>query len=72
MEAIPSAEIPVTFTDIGGLDPIIDNLRETVIYLLALLHLDSTTSSLLTALSSVLLSKPCWLKPSRANPAPRS
>ncbi|KAI7306301.1 ATPase family AAA domain-containing protein 1, partial [Hortaea werneckii] len=51
-------EIPITFSDIGGLDPIIDDLRETVIYPLTLPHLYSTTSSLLTAPSGVLLYGP--------------
>ncbi|KAI7215662.1 ATPase family AAA domain-containing protein 1 [Hortaea werneckii] len=58
MEVISPAEIPITFTDIGGLDPIIDDLRETVIYPLTLPHLYSTTSSLLTAPSGVLLYGP--------------
>ncbi|KAI7097364.1 ATPase family AAA domain-containing protein 1 [Hortaea werneckii] len=58
MEVISPAEIPITFSDIGGLDPIIDDLRETVIYPLTLPHLYSTTSSLLTAPSGVLLYGP--------------
>ncbi|KAI7260444.1 ATPase family AAA domain-containing protein 1 [Hortaea werneckii] len=58
MEVISPAEIPITFADIGGLDPIIDDLRETVIYPLTLPHLYTTTSSLLTAPSGVLLYGP--------------
>ncbi|GAB1730369.1 hypothetical protein NU195Hw_g7573t1 [Hortaea werneckii] len=58
MEVVSPAEIPITFADIGGLDPIIDDLRETVIYPLTLPHLYSTTSSLLTAPSGVLLYGP--------------
>ncbi|KAI6881790.1 hypothetical protein D0861_05812 [Hortaea werneckii] len=58
MEVISPAEIPITFNDIGGLDPIIDDLRETVIYPLTLPHLYTTTSSLLTAPSGVLLYGP--------------
>ncbi|KAI6853546.1 hypothetical protein KC338_g9504, partial [Hortaea werneckii] len=58
MEVVSPAEIPITFADIGGLDPIIDDLRETVIYPLTLPHLYTTTSSLLTAPSGVLLYGP--------------
>ncbi|KAI7526596.1 ATPase family AAA domain-containing protein 1, partial [Hortaea werneckii] len=57
-EVVSPAEIPITFADIGGLDPIIDDLRETVIYPLTLPHLYTTTSSLLTAPSGVLLYGP--------------
>ncbi|KAI7635012.1 ATPase family AAA domain-containing protein 1, partial [Hortaea werneckii] len=58
MEVVSPAEIPITFADIGGLDLIIDDLRETVIYPLTLPHLYTTTSSLLTAPSGVLLYGP--------------
>ncbi|KAI7580263.1 ATPase family AAA domain-containing protein 1, partial [Hortaea werneckii] len=59
---IPESSKPAgetsTYVNIGGLDPIIDDLRETVIYPLTLPHLYTTTSSLLTAPSGVLLYGP--------------
>jgi len=58
MEVVSPAEIPVTFDDIGGLDDIIEELRESVIYPLTLPHLYSSHSSLLTAPSGVLLYGP--------------
>ena len=58
MEVVSPAEIPVTFEDIGGLDDIIDELRESVIYPLTLPHLYAGHSSLLTAPSGVLLYGP--------------
>lgn len=58
MEVVSPAEIPVTFEDIGGLDDIIEELRESVIYPLTLPHLYSGHSSLLTAPSGVLLYGP--------------
>jgi len=39
MEVISPTQIPITFIDIGGLDPIIADLRETVIYSINLSHL---------------------------------
>lgn len=47
-----------TFIDIGGLDPIIEELKESVIYPLTLPHLYSHSSSLLSAPSGVLLYGP--------------
>lgn len=58
MEVVSPADIPVTFQDIGGLDEIIEELREAVIYPLTLPHLYSGHSSLLTAPSGVLLYGP--------------
>ncbi|KAI9890258.1 MAG: hypothetical protein M1814_004293 [Vezdaea aestivalis] len=51
-------DIPVSFSDIGGLDDIIDELRESVIYPLTMPHLYSRTSPLLSAPSGVLLHGP--------------
>ena len=45
-------------TDIGGLDPIIEELKESIIYPLTLPHLYSHSSSLLSAPSGVLLYGP--------------
>ncbi|KAK3621661.1 mitochondrial dynamin GTPase Msp1 [Elasticomyces elasticus] len=58
MEVVSPQDIPVGFADIGGLDDIIDDLRESVIYPLTLPHLYSSHSSLLTAPSGVLLYGP--------------
>lgn len=58
MEVVSPKEIPVTFEDIGGLEDIIDELRESVIYPLTMPHLYSQHSSLLTAPSGVLLYGP--------------
>ncbi|KAF1913354.1 P-loop containing nucleoside triphosphate hydrolase protein [Ampelomyces quisqualis] len=58
MEVVAPDEIPVTFEDIGGLDPIIEELKESVIYPLTLPHLYSHSSSLLSAPSGVLLYGP--------------
>jgi ATPase family AAA domain-containing protein 1 len=58
MEVVSPSDIPVTFRDIGGLDEIIEELRESVIYPLTLPHLYSAHSSLLTAPSGVLLYGP--------------
>lgn len=58
MEVVSPGEIPVTFNDIGGLDDIIEELRESVIYPLTLPHLYTGHSSLLTAPSGVLLYGP--------------
>ena len=58
MEVVSPSEIPVTFDDIGGLDDIIEELRESVIYPLTLPHLYASHSSLLTAPSGVLLYGP--------------
>ncbi|KAI0329052.1 ATPase [Cubamyces sp. BRFM 1775] len=56
-EVIHPDDIDVRFTDIGGLDPIISSLRESVIYPLRFPHL-YTSSSLLGAPKGVLLFGP--------------
>jgi SpoVK/Ycf46/Vps4 family AAA+-type ATPase len=58
MEVVSPDEIPVTFDDIGGLDGIIEELTESVIYPLTMPHLYSGHSSLLSAPSGVLLYGP--------------
>lgn len=58
MEVVSPEEIPVTFDDIGGLDGIIEELTESVIYPLTMPHLYSGHSSLLSAPSGVLLYGP--------------
>ncbi|KAK3112073.1 mitochondrial dynamin GTPase Msp1 [Teratosphaeriaceae sp. CCFEE 6253] len=58
MEVVSPSSIPVTFADIGGLDSLIDDLRESVIYPLTMPHLYSSHSSLLSAPSGVLLYGP--------------
>ncbi|KAF2260749.1 AAA-domain-containing protein [Lojkania enalia] len=58
MEVVAPEEIPVSFDDIGGLDPIIEELKESVIYPLTMPHLYSSSSSLLSAPSGVLLYGP--------------
>ncbi|QIX00943.1 hypothetical protein AMS68_006460 [Peltaster fructicola] len=58
MEVVSPQEIPVTFADIGGLEQIIDELRESVIYPLTMPQLYASHSSLLTAPSGVLLYGP--------------
>ncbi|KAF1995394.1 AAA-domain-containing protein [Amniculicola lignicola CBS 123094] len=58
MEVVAPEEIPVSFDDIGGLDSIIEDLKESVIYPLTLPHLYTSSSSLLSAPSGVLLYGP--------------
>ncbi|KAL4803975.1 P-loop containing nucleoside triphosphate hydrolase protein [Aspergillus unguis] len=58
MDVVAPDDIPVSFEDIGGLEDIIEELKESVIYPLTLPHLYSSTSSLLTAPSGVLLYGP--------------
>ncbi|TAQ90023.1 hypothetical protein B7494_g1633 [Chlorociboria aeruginascens] len=58
MEVVAPEDIPVGFDDIGGLDDIIEELKESVIYPLTMPHLYSHTSSLLAAPSGVLLYGP--------------
>jgi ATPase family AAA domain-containing protein 1 len=58
MDVVAPDEIPVSFDDIGGLDDIIEELKESVIYPLTMPHLYSSTSSLLSAPSGVLLYGP--------------
>ncbi|QDS69742.1 hypothetical protein FKW77_010087 [Venturia effusa] len=58
MEVVAPEDIAVKFDDIGGLDTIIEELKESVIYPLTLPHLYSHSSSLLSAPSGVLLYGP--------------
>ncbi|USP74669.1 hypothetical protein yc1106_01943 [Curvularia clavata] len=58
MEVVAPEEIPVSFEDIGGLDSIIEELKESVIYPLTMPHLYAHSSSLLSAPSGVLLYGP--------------
>lgn len=58
MDVVAPEDIPVGFKDIGGLDDIIEELNESVIYPLTMPHLYSSSSSLLTAPSGVLLHGP--------------
>lgn len=57
-EVISPKDIPVSFDDIGGLDSIIEELREGIIYPLTMPHLYTSHSSLLSAPSGVLLYGP--------------
>ncbi|CCX14772.1 P-loop containing nucleoside triphosphate hydrolase protein [Pyronema domesticum] len=57
-EVVAPEDIHVSFKDIGGLDPIIEELRESVIYPLTLPGLFSSSSSLLSAPKGVLLYGP--------------
>lgn len=54
-EIIPPSSIDVTFESIGGLDDIIANLRETVIYPLTFPELFAGSNGLLSAPKGVLL-----------------
>ncbi|KAI5295026.1 hypothetical protein KEM52_002572 [Ascosphaera acerosa] len=58
MDVVAPDDIPVSFDDIGGLDDIIDELKESVIYPLTMPQLYTSTSSLLSAPSGVLLYGP--------------
>jgi SpoVK/Ycf46/Vps4 family AAA+-type ATPase len=58
MELVAPKDIPVSFDDIGGLEDIIEELKESVIYPLTMPHLYSHSSSLLSAPSGVLLYGP--------------
>ena len=58
MELIAPKDIPVSFEDIGGLEDIIEELKESVIYPLTMSKLYSQASSLLSAPSGVLLYGP--------------
>ncbi|KAJ6083848.1 hypothetical protein N7467_007983 [Penicillium canescens] len=58
MDVVAPEDIAVSFEDIGGLDEIIEELKESVIYPLTMPHLYASTSSLLTAPSGVLLYGP--------------
>jgi SpoVK/Ycf46/Vps4 family AAA+-type ATPase len=57
-DVVAPEDIPVSFEDIGGLEDIIEELKESVIYPLTMPHLYSSSSSLLTAPSGVLLYGP--------------
>ncbi|EER28404.1 ATPase, AAA family protein [Coccidioides posadasii C735 delta SOWgp] len=58
MDVVAPEDIPVSFNDIGGLDDIIEELKESVIYPLTMPHLYRSSSSLLSAPSGVLLYGP--------------
>lgn len=58
MDLVAPKDIPVSFKDIGGLDEIIEELQESVIYPLTMASLYSQASSLLSAPSGVLLYGP--------------
>jgi SpoVK/Ycf46/Vps4 family AAA+-type ATPase len=58
MEVVAPEDILVGFDDIGGLDDIIEELKESVIYPLTMPHLYSHASPLLSAPSGVLLYGP--------------
>ncbi|KAH6659709.1 ATPase [Truncatella angustata] len=58
LEVVPPEDIPVGFDDIGGLEDIIEEVKESVIYPLTMPHLYSQGGSLLSAPSGVLLYGP--------------
>ncbi|KAH8586831.1 P-loop containing nucleoside triphosphate hydrolase protein [Bisporella sp. PMI_857] len=58
MEVVSPEDIPVGFDDIGGLEEIVEELKESVIYPLTMPHLYSRSSTLLAAPSGVLLYGP--------------
>ncbi|KAI9821169.1 MAG: hypothetical protein M1827_003903 [Pycnora praestabilis] len=58
MDVVAPEDIPVSFDDIGGLQDIIEELKESVIYPLTMPHLYSHSSPLLSAPSGVLLYGP--------------
>ncbi|OAA68519.1 ATPase family aaa domain containing protein [Niveomyces insectorum RCEF 264] len=58
LEVVPPEDIAVGFDDIGGLDDIIEELKESVIYPLTMPHLYSHAAPLLAAPSGVLLYGP--------------
>ncbi|KAI9655433.1 MAG: hypothetical protein M1831_004848 [Alyxoria varia] len=57
-EVIHPGSIPVSFADVGGLDDIISDLQETVIFPLTMPELYSHSSSLINAPTGVLLFGP--------------
>ena len=57
-EVVAPEDVAVSFQDIGGLDNVIQELRESVIYPLTMPHLYAQSSSLLSAPSGVLLYGP--------------
>lgn len=58
LEVVAPEDIPVGFDDIGGLEDIIEELKESIIYPLTMPHLYSHASALLSAPSGVLLYGP--------------
>lgn len=58
MEVVAPEDIPVGFNDIGGLEDIIEEVKESVIYPLTMPHLYSHAAPLLSAPSGVLLYGP--------------
>lgn len=58
LEVVAPEDIPVSFDDIGGLEDIIEEVREAVIYPLTMPHLYSHAAPLLSAPSGVLLYGP--------------
>ncbi|ROT39455.1 AAA-domain-containing protein [Sodiomyces alkalinus F11] len=58
MEMVAPADIPVGFSDIGGLEHIIEEVKEAVIYPLTMPHLYSHAAPLLSAPSGVLFYGP--------------
>ncbi|KAF5531155.1 MSP1 AAA ATPase [Fusarium mexicanum] len=58
LEMVPPEDISVGFDDIGGLDTIIEELKESIIYPLTMPHLYSHAAPLLSAPSGVLLYGP--------------
>ncbi|KAK3391022.1 P-loop containing nucleoside triphosphate hydrolase protein [Podospora didyma] len=58
MEVVAPEDIPVGFDDIGGLEDIIEELKEAIIYPLTMPHLYAHGGSLLAAPSGVLLYGP--------------
>ncbi|KAF7559457.1 hypothetical protein G7046_g4690 [Stylonectria norvegica] len=58
LEMVAPEDISVGFDDIGGLEPIIEELKESIIYPLTMPHLYSHAAPLLSAPSGVLLYGP--------------
>ncbi|KAI2619972.1 AAA-domain-containing protein [Hypoxylon sp. NC1633] len=58
LEVVAPEDIPVGFDDIGGLEDIIEEVKESVIYPLTMPHLYSYAAPLLSAPSGVLLYGP--------------
>lgn len=58
LEVVAPEDIPVGFNDVGGLEEIIEELKEAIIYPLTLPHLYSHGGPLLSAPSGVLLYGP--------------
>lgn len=58
LEVVAPDDIPVSFDDIGGLEDIIEEVKEAVIYPLTMPHLYSHAAPLLSAPSGVLLYGP--------------